>query len=336
MNSKQLQYFLITVQKGSIAAAARELDIAQPAISQQLANLEREMGAPLFARSFKGVALTTAGEVFANHARRLVEDINTAKADLQRLVENQAGTVRVGMLPSIGNVLSMPLIAEVNQWHPKLKLEISTGPSYSVRGWLETRQIDIAITYEQDIVMGSMKCEPLIEEYMHLVVGANDHSEIYQALKHRECIEFWELSQFELLSPTNKEALGMLIEKYEKSTGVALRHNKAYSGQLMTGLRQVMQGEGLMILPSSAIFHLEESGLVNAIKIVAPEMKRHVLIATNNSDSLSDATIRMKRIIRKVTAQEQALDHWRGEMTEGAAATAPLMTPAQEGRMISR
>lgn len=58
MNSKQLLYFSVTVEKGSIAAAARELDIAQPAISQQLVNLEREMGATLLERSFKGVSLT--------------------------------------------------------------------------------------------------------------------------------------------------------------------------------------------------------------------------------------------------------------------------------------
>lgn len=314
MNSKQLQYFLVTVQKGSIAAAARELDIAQPAISQQLANLEREMGTPLFDRSFKGVSLTQAGQVFSRHAKKIMDDINQAKSELQQLVVQRAGKVRVGMLPSIGNVISMSLIAEVNRWHPQLKLEISTGPSYSVKGWLETHQIDIAITYEQEVFSDAVSCHPLIEEYMYLVMGANDDSEVYQTLKHRSSIQFWELSQFELLTPSNKDALGKLIEAYEKQTGVALKHDKAYSGQLMTGLRQVMQGEGLMILPSSAMFHLEESGLLKSLKIENPQMHRQVLAATNSSDSLSDATIRMLSIIKKVVAQEQALNHWRGKL----------------------
>ncbi|RDV28904.1 LysR family transcriptional regulator [Alteromonas aestuariivivens] len=312
MNSKQLQYFLITVQKGSIAGAARELDIAQPAISQQLANLEREMGATLLERSFRGISLTAAGELFAAHARKLMSEINSAKRELQQLVANQEGTVRVGMLPSVGNVLSMSLISSVNQLFPKLKLEISTGPSYSVREWLEKGQVDIAITYEQDVVASVMDCEPLIEENMYLVLGVSEQSQIYRSLQHRQSINFWELSEYELLTPGPKDALGKLIASYEQSTGVALKHDKAYSGQLMTGLRQVMQGEGLMILPSSATFHLEESQLLKAIKIVSPEMKRTVLLATNRNVPINDASLKMISVIKRVVAQVQQLDQWRG------------------------
>jgi DNA-binding transcriptional LysR family regulator len=323
MNSKQLQYFLVSVQKGSIAAAARELDIAQPAISQQLANLEREMGAELLQRSFRGVTLTAAGEVFIKHARKLTEDINTAKMELQQMAASSSGKVRVGMLPSIGNVLSMSLIAEVNRWHPQLKIEISTGPSYSVKEWLHSNQVDIALTYEQEIDAEFMVTQPLIEEYMYLVVGASDSAENYQQLRERDSVRFWELSQFELLTPGLKDALGRLIDKYERQTGVALKHSKAYSGQLMTGLRQVIQGEGLMILPSSAIYHLEESKVIKALKIVQPEMKRLVIAATNNSLAMSDATMRMLDVIKRVTALEQSLQHWRGELIHSSVSTFP-------------
>ncbi|GAC15721.1 LysR family transcriptional regulator [Aliiglaciecola lipolytica] len=314
MNTKQLQYFLITVQKGSIAAAARELDIAQPAISQQLANLEREMSAVLFERSFRGVSLTKAGQIFLKHAETITKNINEAKLELQQIISNHSGTVRVGMLPSIGNVLSMPLIAEVNRYHPHIKLDISTGPSYAVKEWLKTNQLDIALTYEQEIDHDFMSTFPLIEEYMYLVVGCNDNSANYHQLLNRDSVNFWELSQFELLMPSLKDALGQLINIYEQKTGVALKHDKAYSGQLMTGLRQVIQGEGLMILPSSAMYHLEESNVVKSLKIEQPEMKRLVLATTNKSMRMSDATLQMLNVIKSVTAHEQACDHWRGRL----------------------
>ncbi|HCA75892.1 MAG TPA: LysR family transcriptional regulator [Alteromonas sp.] len=314
MNSKQLQYFLVTVQKGSIAAAARELDIAQPAISQQLANLEREMGSALFERSFKGVSLTAAGEVFEKHAKKLIEDINAAKMELHQLAANQHGVVRVGMLPSIGNVLSMSLIAMVNEFHPQLKLEISTGPSYAVKEWLKTNQVDIALTYEQEVESRFMSAYPLIEEFMYLVVGVNEASAYYQLLQNRDTICFWELSQFELLTPGPKDALGRLIEKYEHDTGVALKHDKAYSGQLMTGLRQVIQGEGLMILPSSAMYHLEESKVIKSLKITQPDMKRQVLAATNSNFAMTDAIVKMLSIIQEASSTEQACGHWRGNL----------------------
>ena len=75
MHSKQLRYFITTVQKGSIAGAARALDIAQPAISQQLASLEREVKTTLLERSFAGVNLTPAGEVFYSHAEKILSEI---------------------------------------------------------------------------------------------------------------------------------------------------------------------------------------------------------------------------------------------------------------------
>ncbi|MDO6711546.1 LysR family transcriptional regulator [Aliiglaciecola sp. 2_MG-2023] len=319
MNTKQLEYFLITVQKGSIAAAARELDIAQPAISQQLANLEREMGAALLERSFRGVTLTQAGQIFVNHAQTITKTINDAKIELQQLISNRSGTVRVGMLPSIGNVLSMPLIAEINRFHPHIKLEISTGPSYAVKEWLKTNQLDIALTYEQEIDQNFMTTFPLIEEYMYLVVGSNDSAANYQQLLNRDTVNFWELSQFELLTPGLKDALGQLINTYELTTGVALKHNKAYSGQLMTGLRQVIQGEGLMILPSSAMYHLEESKVVKTLKIEQPEMTRLVLATTNKGMRISDASIQMLNVIKAVTASEQSLAHWRGRLAMASA-----------------
>ena len=97
MHSKQLHYFVMTVRKGSIAAAARALDIAQPAISQQLASLEREMKATLLERSFSGVNLTSAGEVFYKHALKLLTEIDNVKAALEAFQTGQKKVVKIGM-----------------------------------------------------------------------------------------------------------------------------------------------------------------------------------------------------------------------------------------------
>ena len=82
MNTKQLQYFLATTEQGSISAAARKLDVAQPAISLQLANLEHELKIKLFERDFRGVKLTDAGRLFEDHARIILTLMNTAKKEL--------------------------------------------------------------------------------------------------------------------------------------------------------------------------------------------------------------------------------------------------------------
>jgi hypothetical protein len=75
-----------------------------------------------------------------------------------------------------------------------------------------------------------------------------------------------------------------------------------------------MQGEGVMILPTSAIFHLKESGLVSTLKIVQPEMHRTVLAATNKRAKSGKDLLRVVDIIRKVVAIENALNHWSGTL----------------------
>lgn len=103
---------------------------------------------------------------------------------------------------------------------------------------------------------------------------------------------------------------------------MSLKHDLAYSGQLMTGLRQVMQGEGVMILPTSAIFHLRESGLVSTLKITQPEMHRTVLAATNKQRKSALNYGSIIDIIRKVVAKENALNHWCGTLEFAASAFA--------------
>ena len=322
VHSKQLHYFITTVQRGSIAAAARALDIAQPAISQQLANLEREVKAKLLERSFSGVSLTPAGEIFYTHAEKIMGEIDNVKTALEVFQVGQQRVIKIGMLPSIGNVLSLPLLTEITKNHKNLKVEISTGPSYTINDWLDSKQVDIALTYQQAVDLKFMSVTPLIQEELHLVFSASSAYPQYAKLREKAIIKFWEISELPLLSPGNKDALGQLIADYERATGVSLKHDLAYSGQLMTGLRQVMQGEGVMILPTSAIFHLRESGLVSTLKITQPEMHRTVLAATNKHRKSALDYGSIIDIIRKVVAKENVLNHWCGTLEFAASAFA--------------
>lgn len=311
MNSKQLYYFITTVNKGSIAAAARELDIAQPGVSQQLANLEREVGVTLLQRSHQGIKLTPAGDVFWPHALALVQNINRAKEAVQEHVTLQPKIVKIGLLPSIGNVVSLPLLELASEKHPQIEVVLSTGPSYSVKGWIENGQVDIGLTYEQGVNSRTMRLQPLLTEQLYLVSSPQNQALFNQ---DSDTIPFWQLSQFELLSPGEKDALGQLILQYEKLTGVELKHSKSYSGQLMTGLRQVMKNEGVMILPSSAVFHLTLQNLVRVHKITMPDMTRTVFAAYSNSRTLSSVELAILRLIQQVVRQENESGHWQGTL----------------------
>src|SRR4249919_1772491 len=86
--------------RGSIAAAAREVGLTPSAVSQQLVILEREAGAPLLDRSPRGVLLTGAGHALVDRAQAILNLLELARADLDRLTGELAGRVRVGTVAS--------------------------------------------------------------------------------------------------------------------------------------------------------------------------------------------------------------------------------------------
>ena len=131
MNTRQLTYLLACARTGSIAAAARELDVAQPSISQQLAALEHELKTVLLERDHKGVRLTAAGERFVPAARAALQQLDSVRLDLQDAGE-PSGKVAIGMTQPTGNALAIPLYADISRRYPGIELDLYTGLSEGV------------------------------------------------------------------------------------------------------------------------------------------------------------------------------------------------------------
>src|SRR4051794_7752041 len=87
----QLRYFEAVARHLHFTRAAQELNVAQPSVSQQLGKLEKELGADLFHRMKRRVALTPAGEVLLPRARRLLADLEEARAEVQELTGLRKG-----------------------------------------------------------------------------------------------------------------------------------------------------------------------------------------------------------------------------------------------------
>ena len=122
MNTKQLQYFVVTAEKGSITGAAKQLQVAQPAISLQLVNLEHELKVKLLNRDFRGVTLTDEGNQFKKHALTILSQIELAKAELNNNHKECSGSVVVGISQSVCNVLSVDLLNKLGRLYENIKL----------------------------------------------------------------------------------------------------------------------------------------------------------------------------------------------------------------------
>jgi DNA-binding transcriptional LysR family regulator len=96
MELRHLRYFLAIAQEGGFRRAAARINVAQQALSTQIANLEAEFGVQLFERLPRGIRLSAAGREFLSHAESIVREVDAAHAMLRRLAHGHAGILRVG------------------------------------------------------------------------------------------------------------------------------------------------------------------------------------------------------------------------------------------------
>ncbi|MBI2299362.1 MAG: LysR family transcriptional regulator [Armatimonadetes bacterium] len=122
MADERLRTFVTVARCGSLSAAARELFISQPAVTQQVHKLEAEYRCQLFLRHERGVKLTPAGEVLREHALRVVELEEQAGEALAALQQSLRGTLRLGATFTLGEYLLPPILARFKAAHPDVEL----------------------------------------------------------------------------------------------------------------------------------------------------------------------------------------------------------------------
>ena len=101
MELRHLRYFVAVGEEQHYGRAAERLGIAQPALSRQIQDLEKELGFSLFDRLPRGVKLSAAGKLYLSDARRILHEVEGAKLRAERVARGQAGTLRVGFVEAL-------------------------------------------------------------------------------------------------------------------------------------------------------------------------------------------------------------------------------------------
>jgi LysR family nitrogen assimilation transcriptional regulator len=315
MNSKQLLYFLTTIEQGSITAAARELDVAQPAISLQIANLEHELKTKIFERDFRGVTLTAAGKLFEHHANIILSQIFSAKAEIMQGQVDFKGKVVVGISQAACNVLSAALVTELEHRHPGINLSFKIGPVHVVDNWLLEKEVDLAICHGSKVNKIHKNGVLLLKEAISLYISAQPKNPTFSELAMYGSIPFEELQNYEIFMSYEQDTLTQLLNRQANKLGINLKTKKSF-GQLMTTLHYVTQGLGLIIAPSSATFHLEISQQLRKIDIIQPNIWRDVYLHMAEKNNQSPAVLAVFELIRETTATVHENNTWQGELID--------------------
>jgi LysR family cyn operon transcriptional activator len=145
LHLQQLRNLLAVERAGTFTAAAAEVNVSQPALSQSLAELERRLGAPLFERDGRSRRLTAAGREVARFAAEVVGRGEELRASLAAQQEGSGGALRVGMIDAASLYLLPDAIEAFRESHPGVRLSITVEDSSTLLAMLAGFEVDIAV-----------------------------------------------------------------------------------------------------------------------------------------------------------------------------------------------
>jgi len=169
MELRQLRYAVAVARRRHFTAAAADLHVAQPALSQQIKLLERELGVALFDRSGHRVRPTAAGEAFLARAERLLAEADSARAEMAEFAGLARGRVVIGSLPSLAERQLPALLAAFHALYPGIELFLREETTTELLALVRAGEADVALLHRDgaeappaNIVLETLFTEDLI------------------------------------------------------------------------------------------------------------------------------------------------------------------------------
>ncbi|MCU1516848.1 MAG: transcriptional regulator [Pseudarthrobacter sp.] len=243
MDIRQLNYFIAVAEERHFGRAAKRLHMAQPPLSQQIRQLEEQLGVRLLNRTTRRVDLTTAGELLLDRGRQIVNDMETLKADVYQVGKGATGVLRVGFSGSATYGV-MPQIARLaKQMLPGLSLALHGEMlTPSMEAGLRDGTLDAALlrppVASQDIDYRVVDQEPLV-----LAVPS------FSALAEDKPVAMHELQDQDFISYAPESVLYRITSDLCRHAGFRPRITQVV-GETSTMLAFVAAGGGVAVMPS--------------------------------------------------------------------------------------
>lgn len=145
MNTRHAQLVLAVVREGSFTAAAKSLFITQPTLSQQIRQIEQQLGTPIFERSTTPVSLTPAGQIYVQAARRFLQIETQMHESLAALSGHVAGVLRLGLPQQRADELLPQVLAEFQTAYPEVRVQAVSLPVGELERMLLSSELDMAL-----------------------------------------------------------------------------------------------------------------------------------------------------------------------------------------------
>jgi LysR family nitrogen assimilation transcriptional regulator len=203
---RQLRYFVEVAQSRSFSQAAQRLLVAQPALSQNISSLEKELGVTLLERHARGVDLTPAGQRLLAGAHQVLTKTASLKELAAGKAQDPSGPVRLSVAGSLSSVIVGPLLRSVATQYPGILLTIQEGLSFEVRTHVESGRSQLALMPSPSEVPGIDSLSVFEERF--ILVGSP-----VSMRRKPKTVTFAQVTELPLALPDGAHDLRKIVER---------------------------------------------------------------------------------------------------------------------------
>ncbi len=195
MELRQLRYFVKIAETLNFSEAAKSLFVTQSTLSQQIKQLEDELGEPLLTRSSHSVALTEAGQIILENAKQAIYESELCTTRINDLNRLATGTLNIGVTYSFSPILTETILSFMKAY-PKIRLNILYKPMNELMEQLRLRTVDFVLAFRPIENIKGIESHILFQNYLSVVVGA------HHPLAQKSRISLHELEKYDLALPS--------------------------------------------------------------------------------------------------------------------------------------
>jgi len=308
LDLRQLRYFVAIVESGSFSKAAAVLNVAQPALSLHVRNMEADLGTQLLFRSPHGVLPTEAGDILLRNARIIIDQFAFAAEEIRGHESEPSGEVRLGLPGTISQILSVPLIIAARKRYPRIKLTIAEAMSGFITDWIREAKIDLAVLYipVQDRTLSSY---PVLSEQLCLLGPVEPMKAV--KLPADGPVAYRHVAELPLILPSVNHGLRELLEGLADKNGFEL--NTIIDVDSYGNIKELVEeGMGYSILPCNAISREVQDGRLREWAIRKPELQRDVYLVHAADRPMANAVSVIETLCREILLELVDTGRWRG------------------------
>ncbi|WP_193185771.1 LysR substrate-binding domain-containing protein [Nisaea sediminum] len=277
MSLRRLQIFLEVAARGSFAAAADRLGLAQSAVSMQMRNLEQEFGADLFDRSRRPPVLNDRGLALVPEAREILRKYE----DLKRIVRGggaTAGTLRLGVIQTASTGILPSALARLHRDHPDLRVRIESGLSAGLLGRVTHGELDAAILTAPERLPPDLRGHVIFEEPL-CVIAPKD----FPGTSDAEL-----LTRHPFIRFNRRTGVGRIIEHALRDR--AFQVDEAMELDAIEPIiEMVTRALGVAVVPAYALDE-EARGQIRVLPFGDPAVTRRVIVVERHASPRADLT----------------------------------------------